>query len=207
MKDVDDNLPLKMYLLGIVISVVAVSINSSFQLELTDKIKTREIAHFIGFIGLSLVMYFYARTCLDKRLFIIMQGIHVPVISVFLVLFYFPALNFIDPLRNAFSQDVMRYVVPLVVLSYLLFSFASFFNFPPVKTNSHCILMVVITLGIISIAWEVIIQPCFDVYLKGPRGFIQWYQVFADFLGIFCAVLFLKIRLKTLKTKRDVEKI
>ncbi|HHF3143107.1 MULTISPECIES: hypothetical protein [Vibrio] len=191
--------PIIFFVVGIIISIMAICLSSILSFDPVYEIGAREIGHFIGFIGLSFMMYFYSNTCFKKKLLKIMNVIHVPVLILALV------LSFIPSIRSSVTEFPIHWWVVFISVLYGLFVLAASNRFPRVETELEFIIMTYICMFLVSASWELGIQPFLDAYHSGPREYIQWHQFSSDMLGIFVAIVVLAASAKRAEIKGGVD--
>ena len=124
---------------------------------------SRELGHFIGFIGMSFMMYFYAAAWSSSRLFKIMQAIHLPFIILAWMLLSFPSIK-----PEVIPFDALKFIAPLSIL-YALFSLLAFKKPLHLDKPNHFILISAIFMCFVSGYWELIHQPLLMFITKDPE--------------------------------------
>lgn len=169
---------ISVFVAGVAMTVLAAFISQGSDLNLGVGIGPREAGHFIGFIGMTCMMYFYATACSDNRVHHIMAWSHgIFIVAVCVMLF--------PSMRPAFvPQSFLRLMLTLSIY-FIAFAVASRWWITKIATQTHILITTCVAMLAMSWSWELVVQPFFDVYGEPARGYIQWNQVATDAVAIF----------------------
>lgn len=180
-----------LFFLGYTLVFIAICISYFLKFKITHYINQREIAHFIGFIGVTILFYIYLSIYVDKVFFKIINLVHIPIA---LLVFLTTSLNL--KLMNVFVIKSLGIISIAYFLLVAMYFFYFMINVQHSKYKKNLIKNSATLSILIVVWWELFKQPMITVYGGPPRGYIQWAQVIIDLLGIFIATLIL-LKFKT----------
>ncbi|EPH6491057.1 hypothetical protein ACS1UC_004758, partial [Vibrio parahaemolyticus] len=141
---------------------------------------SRETAHFVGVFGFPLVVSFFSQMFYE-------HASNVKYYIVTLVLYMMAPL--VLGKDNLESLPAIVYLTPCIAVFALVY--ISSHKKLILKNNSQKLAFCAGFAIAPSIGWELIIQPWFDVYGNGPRGYIQWEQFIVDYISVQISIFFM----------------
>lgn len=197
-----------LFTLGITLSSLAIILSLKLDFEPIYSFEKRELAHFIGFMGLNFIFIFYFSTSLSKTLLKSTFISHLPIVIMSIVFYTITKTEIFT-----ISKQNLKYLQLIVLFSvfYILFTTITYtlnhhFKQNLFKNKKSLVLYSSLILVFVSLYWELIVQPFDNVYGSSARGYIQWEQIFVDLLGIsLSSVIILIVNKKAPKYKVHVK--